>query len=431
MVSTAIESTPEQASRPKLAAAHFFEKSGKIEPALISTLQQNPWQPRLSIDPTDLEALKQSIRDFGFIGYIPVRRADERDPMSPLQIVYGHRRVRAAEMTGMKSVPVMLCKVSDEAMMRLAFVENATQKKMTYWEEALHFAEMQTTLSLSLRKLADMLGLSKGYVHNRLALLALSIDDPVRRAAEANEIAMSNALAFMNLSKVLEADQMESLLDDVRHGRLTLDDLSALQKALQAAMPDNAEVTDDGQRVKVASLIDQARQKELVQPRLKVPTGGDSTVKPMDRHQEATWLDAAKRAEQAEREWNAIAGDLPSGPALERAGAMPLSQMIATTNTASAPVTVARATIEPPTEVERGPIKYASSNFTTKTGHDWARMAIDQLEGFYPNLLKSVERADFTLLTQQERHRLVSIIATYDTLRKEHDDFMRKLASGE
>ena len=77
--------------------AVLFEKSGKVEPAVISTLEENPWQPRLSMDPAELESLKQSIRDFGFIGYVPVRRADESDPGSPLQIVFGHRRVRAAE----------------------------------------------------------------------------------------------------------------------------------------------------------------------------------------------------------------------------------------------------------------------------------------------------------------------------------------------
>lgn len=416
MVATA-ETTSNQPEQER----QFFQKSGKIEPAMISTLQANPWQPRLVIDPSELQALKQSISDFGFIGYVPVRRADESDPLSPLQIVYGHRRVRAAELLGLKTVPVMLCKVSDEAMMRLAYVENATQKKMTYWEEALHFSEMKDTLGLTIRKLADMLGVSRGYVHNRLSLLTLPEDSPLRQAAQDNDIAMSNALAFVNLSKVLEKEQLDQLLEDVRRGHLVIDDLVALQKALDADVPADAEMTDDGARIRTATLIEQTRNKELAQPRFRSVEPPAPSVPPMDRHQEAQWLDAARRAAETESQWNEIERDLPPGPSLEQAGSITLRQMLSPESPAAS-VSVPAARIEPEPVVERGPLRFESSSFQQRTPRDHALQAIDLLEGFYPHYRKVVERSDFSALTDEEQERFADILIAFRELRRDHYD---------
>lgn len=388
------------------AVGQLLQKSNKIEPALISTLQENPWQPRLHIDPDELENLKKSIRDFGFIGYVPVRRADESDPYSPLQIIYGHRRVKAAELVGHSTVPVMICRLDDEGMMRLGYVENSTQKRMTYWEEALHFHEMKTSLNLTVRSLADMLGVSRGYVFNRMGLLSLPEDSPLRAAAQHNDISMSNAIVFMNLAKALEPTQLEALIADVRESRITHEDIAALQKALDASIPKDAEVSEEGSRVITATLVDQARQKLLRSPKTTVvardadePLPGDDILRriaemerrrgePMSRDEQI-----AVRAEETRRRFAEIADDLPPGPTPEAAGAITLKRIMQTVEL-------------PEATAPEGPIRLIRvehSSFAQRQPRDYALRAIEQVRDFVPHLRANIERADFAALTEEER----------------------------
>lgn len=407
MVATA-KNRPEFEKREDSAKpTAMFEKSGKVEPAMIATLRDNPWQPRHEIDPAELEPLKQSIRDFGFIGYIPVRRSDNSDPLSPLEIVYGHRRVKAAAQLGHLTVPVMMHRVSDEGMMRLAYVENATQKKMTYWEEAVHFAQMQQTLNLSIRKLADMLGTSRGYVYNRLQLLDLPEGSVLQRAAKSGEIPMTSALIFMNLAKTLDQAQLDLLIEDIRSGELNYDDLMLLQKALAEATVSDGQLNEEGRRVHLATLVQQTRQRDLAKPVAETPTVPMPTA---DRLQDARWQQIARQAEQAQQQWDAIADDLPAGPAPERIGAIPLRDLIADTAPAASLAVPVETLAEPPTADHR-PIRFESSQFAKVTAADHARRAITQLDGFLPHLRRSVGQADFSALNAQEFTDLNRLLA--------------------
>jgi ParB/RepB/Spo0J family partition protein len=360
----------------------LLRKSGKIEPTLISALQDNPWQPRTKIDPHSLEDLKKSIEDFGFIGYIPVRQADRKDPASPLEIVYGHRRVMAARMLGHQTVPVMLCEVSDEGMMRLAYVENATHKKMTYWEEAIHFQDMQEQLGLSVRQLAEMLGTSRNYVFNRLSLLKLPEGSPMRLAAERNDIAMSNAQVFVTLAKALTDDELETLLTDVRAGTLTLNDLLGLQNALDRVLGSDADLDDEGRRVNTATLVDQARAKQL-RARLVAPDIGPPGLLAREGAPDTPGADSGRPETAA-----------PDQPA-PRPRTMARSGNNAPGDGAAQPESAA---------AETGPV-------TPRDGGFYAREMIEQLQGVLIHLRPRAEKSDLGLLTPEDRARFAQLRA--------------------
>ncbi len=380
--------SPDQDGR----AAPLLRKSNKIEPMLIDSLRESPWQPRLSIAPNELEDLKKSIRDFGFVGYIPVRKSDPTDPASPLEIVYGHRRVMAARLLGMETIPVMLCQLDDAAMMRLAFVENSTQKKMTYWEEARHFKEMQERLGLSVRKLAEMLGLSRNYVHSRLQLLALPEGSPLRIAAERNDIVMANALAFTNLSRSLDPDQLELLLDDVRKGELNVLDLQGLERALAKAQEiPLGELNDDGAIVRTSSIDDQeaikaelveaARRKELhaYQPVFAAP---EIDLAPSRIAREAAALETRKLGQQ-------VTSDHPHEAAAVAVDPVPGGDQPAAVDAPTDPAAAAS---------RRG--------LTRKDGLAYALEAVEQLRGVLLHLRPRVEKADFDRLDPATRQEL-------------------------
>ena len=386
-------------------AQSLLRKSGKIEPMLIDALNENPWQPRLSIAPNELEDLKKSIQDFGFIGYIPVRRGDPDDPTSPLEIVYGHRRVLAARLLGMDTVPIMLCQLDDSAMMRLAFVENSTQKKMTYWEEALHFKEMRDQLGLTVRKLAEMLGLSRNYVHSRLTLLNLPSGSPLRIAAERNDIAMANALVFTNLAKSLDDAQLDRLLADLRKGEISLDDLQALDRALVKAHELDAEaLDDDGNAVRTVSIEDQRRiQEDLVEAarlkKLRPAPASAATVTRVDR--EVAMLEKRKATVEAS------------------ASSSPASATVDAKAAGVAPATGTRPRNTTSTEPEDGPSdtevpvgdepRSTTRTIAQKDSLDNAREALEQLRGVIVHLRPRAEKADFSRLEPGERAELKSI----------------------
>jgi ParB/RepB/Spo0J family partition protein len=374
----------------------LLKKSGKIEPMLISVLEDNPWQPRTKIDPHALEDLKKSIEDFGFIGYIPVRRGDRKDPSSPLEIVYGHRRVMAARMLGHQTVPVMLCEVSDEGMMRLAYVENATHKKMTYWEEALHFQDMQEQLGLSVRQLAEMLGTSRNYIFNRLSLLKLPEGSPMRQAAERGDIAMSNAQVFISLAKALTNEELATLLTDVRAGTLTLNDLLGLQNALDRALAADVELDDEGRRVQTATLLDQARAKEL-RPRKIMPEVGRPT------RAEREMAAAQERRDATEPTGPGTIASAAAAKTLESAVAHPPISGSGSTRAAS---TTAANSTQSDTDAA------TSTVGASRDGGYYAREMIEQLEGVLTHLRQRAEKSDLALLPPEERAR-------FDRLRSE------------
>lgn len=189
----------------------------------VDYLVANPFQPRLTIDPVELQPLIDSITRYGFMGHIEARH-DPSDQSRPLQIVFGHRRVEAAKQAGLKTVPVAINERSDDQMRRITFVENAARKALTYWEEALFLGTMRRELSLSVRQIADALSLSRTYVQERLDFLKLP-EGPLRVAVERNDIGFSIARFLMQMPEAAHED----LLAQVLRGDLNVTDLRTLR----------------------------------------------------------------------------------------------------------------------------------------------------------------------------------------------------------
>jgi ParB/RepB/Spo0J family partition protein len=384
------------------ASPALLKLSGKIEPMLVSSLRQNPWQPRTQIDPGSLEDLKKSIQDFGFIGYVPVRKADPADPESPLQIIYGHRRVRAARMLGLQTVPVMLCELEDEGMMRLAYVENSTHRSMTYWDEAKHFGEMKLQLNLSIRQLAEMLGVSRNYVFNRLSLLSLPEDSPLRIAAERNDISITAAQIFSNLAKALTGPELETLIADVRAGTISKDDLQGLQRALDRAYEMDGDIGEDGERIRTATLIDQARNRRLRPTVIDAPEVSGETTR-VERE------DAATRRRAVDRLLESEDAGIGAAPTLDDAASRPRSGDHPATPVGLAAVAVAADPTASGPAPATGPDR---ATIPARDGAFYAREALGQLEGILTHLGPRLEKADFSLVTPEERVR-------FDRLRQE------------
>ena len=173
----------------------------------VDRITPNPKQPRIAADPAALDDLTASIREHGVLQPILVRPLDR----GHYEIVAGERRWRAVTALALAMIPAIIEEMSDEQAIEIAVIENLQRENLSPLDEAAIFARMTSELGYSIRKLADKLGKDKGYIENRLRLVAapadvralvaersdtishayelMKIDDPARRAELAAQIA--------------------------------------------------------------------------------------------------------------------------------------------------------------------------------------------------------------------------------------------------
>lgn len=211
---------------------------GKLTRVEIGHIVENPWQPRLRIKDEELRDLAESIARHGFIGHLEVRH-DPDDPSRPFQLVFGHRRLRAAELAGMRTLSVEVVERNDEQMQSLAFLENHTQQQPSPWEEAIWMDQLMREFGYSIRGLARLLGTTKGYVENRLKVLQIPEESPLRQAAERDEVSLTALTAFVDLSKLLGEEERGVLERAAAAGEVRGVDLYHLKLARQhsASLP--------------------------------------------------------------------------------------------------------------------------------------------------------------------------------------------------
>ena len=97
----------------------------------IDALRPNPNQPRIEFDEASLRSLSDSIRRYGILQPLTVRRTDEG-----YELIAGERRLRAAKLAGLREVPCLLARSSEEESALLALIENLQRRDLHYLEEA-------------------------------------------------------------------------------------------------------------------------------------------------------------------------------------------------------------------------------------------------------------------------------------------------------
>jgi ParB family transcriptional regulator, chromosome partitioning protein len=157
-------------------------------------IRPNPFQPRQKFP--NLEELASAMRTHGFTSRLLVRP----DPNEPgfFQLVYGERRLRAAELADIQEIPCDIGEYTDDELAEIGLAENIQRAELTPLEEADAFRRLIDTRGYSIRTLAERIGKDKGYVENRLALLRVPEDvqrmvtqrpDSLRAAREIAKVA--------------------------------------------------------------------------------------------------------------------------------------------------------------------------------------------------------------------------------------------------
>lgn len=137
----------------------------------LSLLQESPTNPRKSFD--DLEELAASIREKGVLQPIGVRRII--GATLRFEIVFGHRRARAAAMAGLTAIPCLVLELDDRQALEVQVIENVQRADVHPLEEADGYAALLKSHGYTIEKLAARIGRPSAYVRSRVLLASLCV----------------------------------------------------------------------------------------------------------------------------------------------------------------------------------------------------------------------------------------------------------------
>jgi ParB family transcriptional regulator, chromosome partitioning protein len=171
------------------------EPTHPIQPATelpVSKIKPNPFQPRRQFREDALEELAQSIRVNGIIQPIAVRKNGDE-----YQIIAGERRWRAAQLTGLTVVPVVVQEIADEKLLEIALIENIQREDLNPMELAEAFERMVTELRLSHEEIGRRTGKDRVTVTNTIRLLQLQPE--VQQIVASGKISAGHARALIGI----------------------------------------------------------------------------------------------------------------------------------------------------------------------------------------------------------------------------------------
>ncbi len=184
----------------------------------LSELRSNPYQPRKNFDMDKLNELATSIKEFGVLEPIIVKKS-----IHGYEIVAGERRCKASEMAGLSKIPAIIKDFSDEDMMQIALLENIQREDLTAIEEAQAYSNLIRALGISQEELARRIGKSRSYITNMIGLLKLPED--VKSDVLEGLISMGHARV---LSKLEDIELIRNLAKRVKEENLSVRDLESI-----------------------------------------------------------------------------------------------------------------------------------------------------------------------------------------------------------
>ena len=138
----------------------------------LDKIQVNPEQPRKFFSEAELEELTGSIREYGVLQPILVRRMDDGFYM----IIAGERRFRASLLAGLVEIPAIVREMEDEQAALIALVENVQRENLNYIEEARAYRKLMDDFHLTQNDIALKVGKQQSTISNKIRILTLPAD---------------------------------------------------------------------------------------------------------------------------------------------------------------------------------------------------------------------------------------------------------------
>ena len=178
---------------PKLSQPLRDRKESVFE-IEVGRIKDNPYQPRYEMEAESLKELAASVKQHGILQPVIVTKSVKdisRGQQVEYQLVAGHRRLAAAKMAGLPTIPAIVRDSTDQQRLELALVENIQRTDLNALERAKGFKQLQEEFDLTHEEIAKKIGKSREYVSNSLRLL--NLPEEVKRSLSQGKITEGHA----------------------------------------------------------------------------------------------------------------------------------------------------------------------------------------------------------------------------------------------
>lgn len=172
------------------------EKSGgvtQITKIPIASITTNPYQPRKVFSTEQLEELASSIREYGVIQPITVRK----NFIGGYELISGERRLRASRLAGKTDIPCIIIDADENDSAVIALLENLQRADLTFMEEAEAIAHLVQEHKYTQEQLARKLGKSQSAIANKIRLLKLP--EETKKIISDNSLTERHARALLRV----------------------------------------------------------------------------------------------------------------------------------------------------------------------------------------------------------------------------------------
>lgn len=214
-----VKNNAPDATDPDLAAVpgiHLMQ----IDP---NSIVANPRQPRTHFDADDLAELVHSVREFGVLQPVVVRKNSNDE----YELIMGERRTRAAREAGLDVIPAIVRETADEDLLRDALLENLHRSELNPLEEASAYQQLLEDFGITQEELATRIGRSRPQISNTIRLLRLPV--PVQQRVAAGVLSAGHARALLSLE---DPEQLQKLADKVVNEDLSVRATEEAAKAI-------------------------------------------------------------------------------------------------------------------------------------------------------------------------------------------------------
>jgi ParB family transcriptional regulator, chromosome partitioning protein len=187
-------------------------KDGVVE-IEVGKIMPNPKQPRYNFDEEALEDLANSIREYGIIQ--PLIATKKSDGL--FELIAGERRLRAAKIVGLKTVPLIIRSYDEQQKLEVAVIENIQRHDLNPLEEAMAYQRLIDDFNLTQEEVSKSVGKSRSSVANTLRLLNLPAD--IKRGLVEGKITEGHARAILGVDGV---ENQLSLYEEILNSKLNV-----------------------------------------------------------------------------------------------------------------------------------------------------------------------------------------------------------------
>lgn len=193
-----------------------------LDPHLIVP---NAQQPRSEFDEDDLAELIHSVREFGVLQPIVVRKLKQPTASAKYELIMGERRLRASKAAGLDSIPAVIRDTADENMLRDALLENLHRSELNPLEEASAYQQLMQDFGITQEQLSTKIGRSRPQISNTIRLLKLPVS--VQQKVAAGVLSAGHARGILVLDDPIE---MEALAERAVNQGLSVREVEHIAK---------------------------------------------------------------------------------------------------------------------------------------------------------------------------------------------------------